>query len=161
MELAGCKLFCTVCLSFLPLHELRYKHLQTLASEPSAEAMLLAVLRATSRDQPGQPYSSAFLVCYIWKWGFCSRASSFVKHLNACLNAHLLRARNANSLRFLVARREAVFDQGHPIFQPWESQDAKGTWGGDWVVHNLCDPLCHELGTLWCRATPMANTDPK
>lgn len=50
MELAGCKPFCTVRLSFLLLHELRYKHLQTLVSVPSAEAMLLAMLRALSRD---------------------------------------------------------------------------------------------------------------
>lgn len=50
MELAGCKPFCTVCLSLLSLHELRYKHLQTLVSVPSAEATLLAMLRAISRD---------------------------------------------------------------------------------------------------------------
>lgn len=50
MELADCEPFCTVCLSFLPLHELRYKHLQTLASVPSAEAMLVAMLCAISRD---------------------------------------------------------------------------------------------------------------
>lgn len=50
IELASCKPFCTVCLSFLPLHELRYKHLQTLVSVPSAGAMLLAMLHAISRD---------------------------------------------------------------------------------------------------------------
>lgn len=111
--------------------------------------------------QPGQPYSSAFLVCYIWKWGFCSRASSFVKHLSARLNAHLLRARNADWLRFLVARREAAFNQGHPTFQSPESQDSKGTGGGDGVVHNSCHPLYHKLGTQWCRAAPMGNIDPK
>lgn len=50
MKLAGCKPFCTGCLSFPPLHELRCKHLQMLVAVPSAEAMLLDMLRAISRD---------------------------------------------------------------------------------------------------------------
>lgn len=50
MKLAGCKPFCTDCLSFLPLHELRCKHLQMLVAVPVAEAMLLDMLRAISRD---------------------------------------------------------------------------------------------------------------
>lgn len=85
MELAVCKPFCTVCLSFPPLHELRRKHLQTPVSVPSAEAMLLAMLHAISRDTAWLVIHQCLLVCYIWKWGFCLRASPRCKALKCML----------------------------------------------------------------------------
>lgn len=65
MKLAGCKPFCTGCLSFLALHELRWKHLQMLVAVPSAEAMLLDMLRAISRD-PAWPAIQQCLTCVLY-----------------------------------------------------------------------------------------------
>lgn len=60
-----------------------------------------------------------------------------------------------------MAQREAAFNQGHLPFQLQESRDLKGAGGGDGVLHNLCHPLCRELGSRGCRAAPVGNTDPK
>lgn len=160
MKLAGCKPFCTGCLSFLPLHELRCKHLQMLVAVPSAEAMLLGMLRAISRDLAWPATQQCLPLCYIWKWGFCSRASSFVKHLSACLNAHLLQARNTDSNGFLVAWRKAAFNQGYAMFQLQETQVTKVSGGGTGSAYNFCHLLCHQMETWW-RVTPMDNTVPK
>lgn len=104
MELAGCKPFCTVCLSFLPLHELRYEHLQTVVCVPSAEAMLLAMPCDVSKDAARLSIQQCLPCVLCLERAFWSRASSFVKHWSACLNAHLLRARKADLLWFLVAQ---------------------------------------------------------
>lgn len=91
--------------------------------------------------QPGESYTGAFLCAISGNEVSARGLLPVVKHLSACLNAHLLRARDADSHQCLVARREAAFNQGHPTFQLQHSQDTKGVGGGDEVVHNSCHPL--------------------
>lgn len=136
MELAGCKPFYTVCLSFLPLHELRYEHLQTVVCVPSAEAMLLAMPCDISKDAAQLSVQQCLPCVLCLERAFWSRASSFVQHWSACLNAHLLRARKADLLWFLVAWRSAQLGLSHVLLERISGQkmDWVRTQGCSWLV---------------------------
>ncbi|NWU65795.1 OLFM4 protein, partial [Pterocles burchelli] len=66
---------------FLPLHELRYKHLQALVSVPSAEAMLLAVLHAISRAAAWLAVQQ-FLPCSCIHRGLLNVSQPYIVKLN-------------------------------------------------------------------------------